>query len=100
MDQTHAVGIDRRGRGAAAVTAHIHRDGAVAAFRQGRQLMAPRVPGFGKAVHQEHERAMALLGNADVYAVGAERSEVCLCYCVSFSPVAGAGDYRRGEAGT
>jgi hypothetical protein len=36
---------------------------------EGRKLMAPRIPGLGKAVTQQHRRPFALLGNVQMNAV-------------------------------
>ena len=62
VDRIRAVGL--------AVAAHIGRDGVESSFGQRRQLVAPRIPGFGKAVAQQDQRTLALLGQVHADAVG------------------------------
>ena len=59
-----------------AVAAHVRRDSVEAGGRQSGKLMAPRVPGFGKAVAQNDERPFALLGKMQLNAV---RLDGALC---------------------
>jgi len=51
------------------VTAHIRSDGMKACLGQCGELMAPRIPGFGKSVAHDHEPAAARLGNVHFNAV-------------------------------
>jgi hypothetical protein len=66
----HPVGVERGWLGRAAVAADVERDRVEAGLGDGRQLVAPRIPALGEAVHEEHERARALL--RDVDATGAD----------------------------
>jgi hypothetical protein len=52
--------LDLGGRVRAAIAAHVGRHGTVAGRRNGRELMAPRVPGLRPAVTEQHERSTAL----------------------------------------
>ncbi len=57
----HAVGVGRGGLGGAAVAAYVDRHCPVSGRGEGRELAAPGVPGLGEAVHQQDQRAGALL---------------------------------------
>ena len=59
------VRVERERLGRAPVAADVDGDRVEAGLGDGRQLVAPRVPGLGEAVHEEHERARALLGDVD-----------------------------------
>ena len=48
-----------------AIAAHVRRDRMVAGFRKRLQLPSPGIPGFGKAVAEDDERAFARLGEMD-----------------------------------
>ena len=45
-----------------AIAAHVGRDGVIAGVGERLELMAPRIPGFRKAVAKENERARSRLG--------------------------------------
>ena len=51
------------GLGAAAVASHVRRDHAVSRCCERANLVAPRIPEFGPAVHQHHQRAVSLLSD-------------------------------------
>jgi hypothetical protein len=53
----------------ATVSAHVGRDRAISARRERGQLPAPRIPPFGKAVTQQYEGSVSLLGDVDANAV-------------------------------
>ena len=57
--------VDRLRRIALAVAAHIGRDNAKTGGSKRVDLMPPREPGFRKAVHQQHQRPLALLGDVE-----------------------------------
>jgi beta-galactosidase len=61
LDLVRAIG--------APIAAHIDGDRAKAFLGQHRNLMAPRVPALGKAVAEQHRRAVALFHHVDVDAV-------------------------------
>ena len=54
-----------------AIAAHVGRDGAIAGLGERLQLMAPRIPGFRKAVAEEHDGSASRFGEMD-------RDPVCL----------------------
>ena len=58
--------VDRLRRVTLAVATHIGGDDTEAGGGKGVDLMPPREPGFRKAVHQQHQRPLALLGDVDV----------------------------------
>ena len=66
--------IDRLGCVALAVTAHVGGHGVEARRGEGANLMAPGIPGFGKAVAEQHQRSLALLGDVEADAVALDRS--------------------------
>jgi hypothetical protein len=57
------VVLDRRRLVALAVPAKIRGDRAVSRLGQRRKLMPPGIPGLGKAVEQQNQRALAHLGD-------------------------------------
>ena len=57
--------VDRLRRVALAVAAHIGGDNTEAGGGKRVDLVPPREPGFGKTVHQQHQRSLALLGDVD-----------------------------------
>ncbi len=63
--------IDVLGLACLAIAAHIGRDRAIAGIGERLQLMAPRIPGFRKAVAEEHDGSASGLGEMD-------RDPVCL----------------------
>jgi hypothetical protein len=63
------VGLDLRRRVGLAVTAHVRRHRVKAGGGERRELMTPGVPGFGKAVTHDHERAGALFGHVHANSV-------------------------------
>ena len=48
-----------------AIAAHVGRDGAIAGLGERLQLMAPRIPGFRKAVAEEHDGPASRFGEMD-----------------------------------
>ena len=64
------VGLDLRGNRAAPVAAHVRHDHAVAGVREHRQLVTPGEAELGKAVAENDERAVALLHDRQLDAVG------------------------------
>ena len=70
----HPVGLDRARLGGAAVPADVDRDRPVPRVGERRELMAPRVPGLGEAVDEQHERAAALLAEVDAPAGDVDQS--------------------------
>ena len=61
----HPVRVERERLGRAPVAAYVDGDRMVAGLGEGRQLVAPGVPGLGEAVHEQHQRPRALLGDVD-----------------------------------
>jgi hypothetical protein len=59
------------------IAAHVGRDHVEPGIRKRCELMAPGVPGFGKAVTEENERPRALLGHMHTNAV---RFDGAMCY--------------------
>ena len=68
-EMEQSVLVDRLGPIRLAVAAHVRCNGAESGRRQRSELMAPGIPGFRKAVAQNHERPVALLGNVQLNAV-------------------------------
>ncbi len=66
--------IDRLGCVALAVTAHVGGNGAEARRGEGANLMAPGIPGLGKAVAEQHQRPFALFGDVEADAVALDHS--------------------------
>ena len=66
------VPVDGLGLVGLAVAAHVGRDGMVAGRGERGELMPPRVPRLGEAVAEQHERALALLGDVHADAVGVD----------------------------
>ena len=60
------------GLGGAPVAAHVDGDRPEAGLGDGGQLVAPRVPRFGKAVHEQHHGPVALLDQVDAGAAGVD----------------------------
>ena len=58
------------GRSDTTVAAHVWCNDVETGCRKRGKLMAPRVPGFRKAVTQDNKRALALLGDVQTNAVG------------------------------
>ncbi len=69
-EMEQSVVVDRFGPVGLAVAAHVRRDGVESGCRQRRDLMAPGIPGFGKAVTENNQRTVALLGDVQMNAVG------------------------------
>ena len=63
--------VDVLGLARLAIAAHVGRDGAITGLGKRLQLMAPRIPGFRKAVAEEHDRSASGLSEMD-------RNPVCL----------------------
>src|SRR5262249_19327356 len=63
------VALDLSRRIRLAVAAHVGRDGSEARFRERGELMAPRGPGFRKAVAEDDEWSLAGLGHVHANAV-------------------------------
>ena len=61
--------VDRLRRVALAVAAHVGGDDTEAGGSKRVDLMPPGEPGFRKAMHQQHQRPLALLGDVEVDAV-------------------------------
>ena len=59
----------------AAIPAHIDRAGSEAGLGNGAELVAPAVPAFREAMHQQHQRAAALHRGAQPDAVGRDLGE-------------------------
>ena len=55
----HAIVLDRQRLRRAAVAAHVDRHRPVAGLGERRELVAPRVPRLGEAVHEQDQRAVA-----------------------------------------
>ena len=72
----HPVGLDLQGGRGAAVAAHVDGHRPEAGRGDGGQLVPPRVPRFGEAVHQQHQRAAALLDQVDTDAPGVDGAVV------------------------
>ena len=72
----HAVGVDLEGGRGAAVAAHVDGRGPEARRGDDGKLVPPRVPRFGKAVHQQDQRAAALLDQVDTDAPGVDGAVV------------------------
>jgi hypothetical protein len=64
----HPVGRDVAGLGGASVAADVDGDGAVAGVGEGRQLVAPGVPGLGEAVDEQDDGALPLFDEVDAAA--------------------------------
>lgn len=62
--------VDRFRPIALAIAPHVGGDGVKARRRKRAQLMAPGIPGFGKAVAQQHRRTVSVLRNVKADAVG------------------------------
>src|SRR5205807_10672592 len=69
------VGVDGGRLVGAAVPTLVGGDGVVPGPGQRRQLVPPRVPELGEAVAEHDERALPLLGDVHVDAVGADDPE-------------------------
>ena len=65
----HRVLVDRLGGVGLSVAAHVGRHDPVAGLGQGNELVPPRVPRLRKAVAEQHERALARLGQVHLDAV-------------------------------
>ena len=65
-----SVLVDRFGAVGLPIAAHVAGDRVKAGLGERRQLMAPRIPGLGKAMAQQHQRPAALFGDVQVDAVG------------------------------
>ena len=72
--------VDRRGRVTLAVAAQVRGDNTEAGSSKGVDLMPPGEPGFREAVHQQHQRPVALLGNVDVDPVAFDDPLRCLAH--------------------
>src|SRR5208337_5119949 len=68
-----------------AIAAHVRRDRMVAGFRERLQLPSPGIPGFGKAVAEDDERAFARLGEMDADSIRLDRP-MCDLGHLRFSP--------------
>lgn len=66
--------VDRFGPIALAVAPHVGGDCAKARRRKRAQLMAPGIPGFGKAVAQKHRGPIPVLRDVEADAVGLNHS--------------------------
>src|SRR5207244_11187371 len=66
--------IDRLGAIALAVAAHVRRDRMKTGRSQRIKLVAPGVPALRKAVAEQHERALAELGDVQADAVGLDHT--------------------------
>jgi hypothetical protein len=66
--------VDRLRPIALAVAAHVGRDRMEARGGKRAELMAPGIPGFGKAVAQENQRSLALFGDVEANAVGLDHA--------------------------
>ena len=77
--------VDRLRRVTLAVAAHIGGDNTEAGGSKRVNLVPPREPGFGKTVHQQHQRPLAPLGDVDVDAVAFDDALRCLAhFSISF----------------
>jgi hypothetical protein len=72
--------VDRLRRVTLAVAAHIGGDNTEAGGSKRVDLVPPREPGFGKTVHQQHQRPLALLGDVDVDSVALDDPLRCLAH--------------------
>ena len=61
----HAVVLDGERLRRAAVAAHVDGHRPVAGLGERRELVAPRVPRLGEAVHEQHQRTVAGLDAVD-----------------------------------
>ena len=61
--------IDRLGPIALAIAPHIGSDGAIAGLCERCKLMTPGVPALGKAVAEQNQRSLSLLGDVEADAV-------------------------------
>lgn len=66
-----------------AVATHVRRNGVVAGFGQGFELMSPGIPGFGEAVAHQYKRSRSLLGDVHLNPVGLDRTVRHLRHCLS-----------------
>ena len=66
--------VDRLGAVRPAIAAHVGRHGVEPSFGQRHELMPPRIPKLRKAVAQQDERTLALLGQVHADAVGLDRA--------------------------
>ena len=69
----HPVRLDLEGRRRPPIPAHVDGYGPEAGRGDGGQLVAPRVPRFGEAVHQDHQRASTFLDQMDAGAAGVDQ---------------------------
>ena len=68
----HAVGRNVQRLRGAAVAADVDGDSTEAGSGDDRQLAAPRVPRFGKAVHEQDDRPFPFLDEVDAGAAGVD----------------------------
>jgi len=79
------VSFDFVGSIGLAVASHIRGDRAVSSVREGFQLMAPRIPGFWKAVAKQNHRSRTLFRHAHAYAVGLDETKCRLGHFITRS---------------
>ena len=68
----HPIGVDIQGSVRTPIATHIDGSGSETGGRNRGKLMPPRVPGLGKSVYEEYERALTHLGHMDSSAIGAD----------------------------
>ena len=88
------VAVDLRRLVALPVAAHVGRDRVIARGGERGQLVAPRVPGLGPAVAQQHERAFARFGDVQLDSVGRDRAVADLGHRLA-GYHAGPSDFRH-----
>ena len=72
--------VDPLRRVTLAVAAQVGGDNTEAGSSKGVDLMPPGEPGFREAVHEQHQRPVALLGNVDVDPVAFDDPLRCLAH--------------------
>src|SRR6266700_1059213 len=75
------IGFDRRGSIAAAVAAHVGREGAEAGLRQCRQLTPPRIPGLRPAVAEQDRGPLAHVRHMQANAVRLDDAMLGVRHC-------------------
>src|SRR5216683_2435574 len=67
------------------VASHIWRDRVESSFCECMQLMAPRIPRFGKTVTEHHQGPCSALGDVHMDAVRFHRAMFYFAHCTSFN---------------